>query len=125
MKIHRNTVKFGYKDSFHYSTLEQIIHNWLKNFKEVLEKRNAEGKCLVVPNSISGHDKDDYSEESVNHGFQEWMNMLDEMITAFSPDWEDWDSPFFAEACENNRKTLELRRKGRALFAENFENLWW
>ena len=94
---------FNYKDTFSLdSTLSPIILAGLIRFKEVLQERHSQDKCIGVPHSVFHRlemlpeDSGGYSEKQVDIALEEWFNMLDKMIVGFSeePDIEDYDVHF-------------------------------
>lgn len=151
MRYKHGKVLFEYKDTFDYSTLSKLIHDWLVNFKEVLVKRNSTEGCLGVPAAVLPLDKyGSFDDSDLDKGLAFWFDELDEMIFAFSDYEPDYDGEW-VKADGHGEKTdggyrynmkptnpsewdrykdecvvVEKRKQaGRLLFAERFESLWW
>jgi SNF2 family DNA or RNA helicase len=101
----RKGVTFGRRDSWDYSVLSKIIHDWLLNFKKNIEHNNLAG----VPGYYI--DTPDTTDEEWNEAFAKWLADLDLMIFAFSEEGEFTDS--------------ERTKQGRELFAKLYGSLWW
>lgn len=151
MRYKYGKVLFQYKDSFDYSTLSKLIHDWLVNFKEVLVKRNADKGCLGVPAAVLPLREDgSFDDRDLDAGLSIWFDELDEMIFAFSDYEPNYDGEWVAgeghgemvgggyrhnmeptDPVEWDRYrdeciVVEKRKQaGRMLFAERFESLWW
>lgn len=95
MYMKHGKVKFGYKDSYDFEILSDIIGDWLTNFREVIVKRNNEGKCVGVPclvlNEYYGQEfvnqksmNGGLSNEEIDKAFEFWIGLIDQMIFAFT-----------------------------------------
>ena len=101
MYMKHGKIKFGYKDSYDCTyVLSPIIRDCIKNFRDVLIKREEEGKFTGVPTLVL---EDLFGEEYVTHkyesdeglspsdlqqGFEHWLTILDQIIYAFDPENE-------------------------------------
>ena len=151
MQYKYGRVLFGYEDSFDYTTLSKLIHDWLVNFKRVLVERNTKGSVLGVPSAVMPLRKDgSYDDSDLEKGISLWLDELDEMIFAFSDYEPEYKGEWFegedhGEKTDNGYKynmkptdpvewdryrdeciLVEKRKEaGRLLFAKRFESLWW
>lgn len=127
MRVLRNTVEFGYKDSFDYSTITNIIQNWLINHRKVVAERWEDGdKTVGVSAQYIPNDADFIDKIALEKAHQLRLKDLDLMIEAWSIDdcnLDEYES--FADWREAQVMLHEARKQGRVLFVENIENLWW
>lgn len=130
MRIRRNTVEFGYRDSFDHSTLSTIIANWLKNYRKVVvEKWADENSCIGVPTVYLPRDKDGKwidTPETMEEAHIDRVIDLDLMIEA----WEQEDADMeedesITEWAKRNEAFQKKKEEGRRLFVEKFDTLWW
>jgi hypothetical protein len=151
MRIRRGKVEFGARDTYDFSALSQVIHDWLVKFKEQTEERGGV-PIAFLPEGYTGQSDD--GEKKLEEGNAKWMEALDEMIFAFSgyePEidfnfipaeghgetqevggstYYSWymvaDDPEKSKAYDEAvAQTNERKKKGRELFAKHFEALWW
>lgn len=102
---------FNYRDTFSLdSTLSPIILAGLIRFKEVLQERHSQDKCIGVPHSVFDRleilpeTSGGYSEKQLDIALEEWFNMLDKMIVGFSeePKLKDYGVEFEHNILDNS-----------------------
>ena len=81
MRVRRGKVEFGARDVYDFSTLSQLIHDWLMKFKEQTGNRGGV-PMEFLPEGYTWQSDDD--EKHLEEGNTKWMEALDEMIFAFS-----------------------------------------
>ena len=146
MYIKHGKIKFSYRDSWDMEPLGTIIADWLKNFRDVIVKRNKEGKCIGVPSSVLSEafgeewcieqsTNGGLTDDHIELGFNYWIAILDQMIYSFEMNEPIYSGEFdgfevkdehlwqkYMEECDAHE---EKCKEGRALFAKHFGSLWW
>lgn len=146
MRVRRGTVEFGYKDSYDFTTITEIIQNWLINHKKVIDDKWKSGAVVGVPykylckaEEMLGCEQgvanlllseQELSTEGVKEiwdkAHQLRLNDLDTMIKAWETEEYDLDKcKNIFEWREKQKELQEERHKGRMLFIEEVEGLWW
>lgn len=136
---------FGEKDTWSLDdSLSPIILAGLTRFRDVLLKRDAEGKIVGYPSVYS--DQQGLNEDEC---FQAWIDDLNRMIYAFDennhPDaqYSEYNFEFsfedhgvYSRIVVDNQEEFDRYLKdckiheekvkvGRRLFIEMYDNLWW
>ncbi len=107
MYMKHGKLKFGYKDSYDCTyVLSPIIRDCIKNFRDVLIKREEEGKFTGVPNLVL---EDLFGEEYIRQkyesgeglspndlqqGLEHWLTILDQIIYAFGSEEPEYEGGF-------------------------------
>jgi len=152
VKLKYGKVKFGYKDSWSAEpVLSEIIADWLKNFRNVLWEKRVGCPQQVLDLVYPDHDHFNYTDEQIKQGLVKWFEMIDDMIYAFeniepvySGEWVNgeghgdidehghtrWNKqPSDPDAYRQHRDLCDRHhqrvKKGRQLFTEHYDSLWW
>lgn len=123
MEIINGKLQFSKGDVFDYSTLSEIIEQWLKDFKEDYVQSGWGGVNSRYLEQVGVGDLSDIPDEKLEEAQQLFLKDLDELIWTFGehePDptmeYEDWIDAMWE---------YEKRRgKGLRLFGEVFTMLW-
>jgi hypothetical protein len=154
MYMNREGIKFGYKDTWSLDeVLKPVIAKGVIKFRDTLLERDEKGLCVGYPSSVIQPQDFVGDEVTENNRFQEWIDILGEMIYAFTADEPDpheyyklVEGPRHMEETKNGcrrwdlipdnpegkiKHNLDLHahyhdvNRGLNLFAKHYKDLWW